>query len=152
MPWPPHSFVKARNSVNLSYSVEVERPQLERHSLLPLCNKKNPNWSRTWADGASLTSFLLLLGTWCLLALSTGEVKGASPHTRLGARDHCIFKHSHWWEKRSRPKLAFTLRLRDQRRKWMQDGYKSLHAFLHGIEIVHVSWSLGLFSITVSSR
>jgi hypothetical protein len=33
-------FVKARDRVNLSYSVEVERPQLERHSLLPLCNKK----------------------------------------------------------------------------------------------------------------
>jgi hypothetical protein len=30
--------------------------------------------------------------------------------------------------------VRFTLRLRDQRSKWMQDGCQSLHGFLHGIE------------------
>ena len=31
-------------------------------------------------------------------------------------------------------KVHFTLRLRDQRNMWMQDGCKSLHGFLHGIK------------------
>ena len=33
------------------------------------------------------------------------------------------FKHSHWWKGRA-GQVRFTLRLRDQRSKWMQHGYK----------------------------
>jgi hypothetical protein len=40
---------------------------------------------------------------------------------RLRARD---FKHSHWWKRRSRSNFASTLRLRDWRSMWMQDGCK----------------------------
>jgi hypothetical protein len=33
--------------------------------------------------------------------------------------------HDHWWRRRSAPvQVRFTLRLRDQRSKWMQNGYK----------------------------
>ena len=34
------------------------------------------------------------------------------------------FKHSHWWKRRSRVQVHFTLPLRDQRSMWMQDGCK----------------------------
>jgi hypothetical protein len=35
--------------------------------------------------------------------------------------------HSNWWKKVERVQVRFTLRLRDQRSTWMQDGCKSLH-------------------------
>jgi hypothetical protein len=34
------------------------------------------------------------------------------------------FKHSHWWKKAEPVQVRFTLRLRDQRSVWMQDGCK----------------------------
>jgi hypothetical protein len=40
----------------------------------------------------------------------------------------------------------FTLRLRDQRKKWMQDGCKSLHVFIvHGIEWIMLNGHLDYF-------
>jgi hypothetical protein len=52
------------------------------------------------------------------------HVLRATSHTRPSARDHCTFKHSHWWQRRSQSTFIFTLRLRDQHSTWMQDGCK----------------------------
>ena len=41
--------------------------------------------------------------------------------------------------------VHFTLRLRDQRSMWMQDGCKSLHGFLHGIEWIMFQIHLDCF-------
>ena len=47
----------------------------------------------------------------------------------------------------------FTLRLRDQRSEFVNARWmSSLHGFLHGIKMEHVSWSLGLFSKTISQK
>ena len=45
-----------------------------------------------------------------------------SLHTRDWEPIH--FKHSHWWKKVEPVQVRFTLRLRDQRSIWMQDGCK----------------------------
>jgi hypothetical protein len=45
-------------------------------------------------------------------------------------------------EKTELVQVRFTLRLRDWQSMWMQDGCK----FLHGTQVDHASWPLGLFS------
>ena len=52
------------------------------------------------------------------------------------------FEHSHWWKRWSWSKFAFTLRLRDQRSTWMQDGCKVYMGFYmasHGLCFM-VTW------------
>ena len=48
-------------------------------------------------------------------------------------------------EKAKLVQVCFTLRLRDQQRMWMQDGWKSLHGFLHGIEWIMFHGHLDYF-------
>jgi hypothetical protein len=53
------------------------------------------------------------------------------------------FKHSHWWKMRSPFQVRFTLRLRDQQSKWMQDGckvYMDSHVALNG-SCFMVTWT-----------
>ena len=58
----------------------------------------------------------------------------ATSHTRLIARD-ITFQALSLVEKAEPVQVCyFTLRLRDQRRLWMQDGCESQHGFLTGIE------------------
>ena len=54
-------------------------------------------------------------------------------------------------EKTEPVQVRFTLRLRDQRSMWMQDGCK-VYMDLYVVLNDHVSWSLGLFSKTISWR
>ena len=57
------------------------------------------------------------------VASSTSRSKGHFTHeTESPWPLH--FKHSHWWKRGSRIHVHFTLHLRDQRSKWMQDRCK----------------------------
>ena len=69
---------------------------------------------------------LSLLIFWCTGVRSgtTWQLLRAASHTRLRACDQIHFKHSHWWKKAEPDQVCFTLRLRDQRSVWMQDGCK----------------------------
>ena len=53
-----------------------------------------------------------------------GDTLMATSHTRLRTHDHYNFKQLSLVEKVELVQVHFTLHLRDQQSKWMQDGYK----------------------------
>jgi hypothetical protein len=62
------------------------------------------------------------------------QTRGHFPHETESPWP-CHFKPSHWCGKGEPVQVrCFTLRWRDQWSMWMQDGCKSLHEILHGIE------------------
>ena len=68
---------------------------------------------------------------------------------RLRARDHIALRALSLVEKVTPVHVRFTLRLRDQRSKWMQGGCEVYwNPTWHQTD--HVSWSLGLFPNTTS--
>ena len=69
----------------------------------------------------------------------------ATSHTRLGARDHALQPLS-LVEKPVLVQLRFTLRLRDQRREYVNARWmSSLHGFLRGIEWIMFHGHLDYF-------
>jgi hypothetical protein len=73
----------------------------------------------------------------------------APPHMRLRACNHCHFKHSHWWKRRSRSKFAAS------HYAWGTDGgsmwvnairwMQSPHGFLHDIKWIMFHGHLGCY-------
>jgi hypothetical protein len=62
------------------------------------------------------------------------QTRGHFPHETESPWP-CHFKPSHWCGKGEPVQVCcFTLRWRDQWSMWMQDGCKSLHKILHGVE------------------
>jgi hypothetical protein len=82
---------------------------------------------------------------WLVMGAST---LSATSHMRLGVRDHPLQAFS-LVEKAEPLQVRFTLRLRDQRSMWIQDGWKvCMHGFLNGIESIMFCGHLDYFQKT----
>ena len=95
-----------------------------------------------WKGGGSKEDYL---STNCMgLQNEFNEGLGPTSHTKLRARDQVNFKHSHWWERRSRSKFASHYDGGTNEACKCKMDVKSIRILTwHWMD--HVSWSLGYF-------